>query len=77
VKLIGLEPSLREESQGNVPRHNANLANAVGAVKRLNGHNYNYEKTCMESDLQGHDLWEVIGGGKTTTPEVAGETLKK
>ncbi|KAE8683196.1 putative disease resistance protein [Hibiscus syriacus] len=43
----------------------------VGGIKKLNNKNYNTWATCMESYLQGQDLWEVVGGGEVTQP--AGE----
>ena len=45
----------------------AELGN-VGAIKKLNNNNYSMWKTCMESYLQGQDLWEVIAGTETTSP---------
>jgi len=33
----------------------------VGGIKKLNNKNYNTWETCMESYLQGQDLWEVVG----------------
>ena len=40
----------------------------VGEIKKLNNKNYNTWATCMESYLQGQDLWEVIGSDKVTQP---------
>ncbi|KAE8724613.1 tir-nbs resistance protein [Hibiscus syriacus] len=40
----------------------------VGGIKKLNNKNYNTWATCMESYLQGQDLWEVVGGGEVTQP---------
>ncbi|KAH6795253.1 hypothetical protein C2S52_005730 [Perilla frutescens var. hirtella] len=48
----------------------------VGGMKQLNNHNYTTWETCMESYLQGQDLWEVVGGKETTPPEKA-EALRK
>ncbi|KAH6831338.1 hypothetical protein C2S53_010991 [Perilla frutescens var. hirtella] len=48
----------------------------VGGMKQLNNHNYTTWETCMESYLQGQDLWEVVGGKETTPPEEA-EALRK
>ncbi|KAM2943530.1 hypothetical protein COP2_026700 [Malus domestica] len=42
----------------------------VGGIKKLNNKNYNTWATCMESYLQGQDLWEVVGGGEVTQPTV-------
>ena len=44
---------------------------AVGSIRRLNNKNYNIWSTCMESYLQGQDLWEIMAGGETTPPENA------
>ena len=38
----------------------------VGGIKKLNNNNYNTWATCMMSYLQGHDLWEIVGGCKNT-----------
>ncbi|PNT65456.1 uncharacterized protein LOC112272327 [Brachypodium distachyon] len=54
----------------------ADLMIAGNGMWRLNSHNYGYWQTCMESYLQGHDLWEVIAGTETTPPENA-EALRK
>jgi hypothetical protein len=42
---------------------------AVGSVKKLNNQNYNTWSTCMESYLQGQDLWEIVAGSETTPPD--------
>ncbi|KAE8672542.1 tir-nbs resistance protein [Hibiscus syriacus] len=51
----------------------------VGGIKKLNNKNYNTRATCMESYLQGQDLWEVVGGGEVTQPatEDANGILRK
>ncbi|KAE8689992.1 tir-nbs resistance protein [Hibiscus syriacus] len=51
----------------------------VGGIKKLNNKNYNTWATCMESCLQGQDLWEVVGGGEVTQPatEDANGILRK
>ena len=41
----------------------------VGGIKKLNNKDYNTWATCMMSYLQGHDLWEIVGGCKTTSAE--------
>nr|CAD1841788.1 unnamed protein product [Ananas comosus var. bracteatus] len=46
----------------------ADLAGTTSGIKKLNNHNYGYWQTCIESYLQGQDLWEVIGGAETTPP---------
>ncbi|CAN6708200.1 unnamed protein product [Malus baccata var. baccata] len=38
----------------------------VGGIKKLNNKNYNTWATCMESYLQGQDLWDVIGCNEVT-----------
>ncbi|KAE8687090.1 Beta-galactosidase 15 [Hibiscus syriacus] len=42
----------------------------VGGINKLNNKNYNTWVTCMESYLQGQDLWEVVGGGEVTQPAI-------
>ena len=49
------------------------LGGSTACLKKLNGNNYIYWKACIESYLQGHDLWEVVGGDETNPPEVAAE----
>ncbi|KAM1892630.1 hypothetical protein ACFX14_035769 [Malus domestica] len=51
----------------------------VGGIKKLNNKNYNTWATCMESYLQGQDLWEVVSGGEVTqsTAEDANGILRK
>uniref|UniRef100_A0A2N9EBN9 Retrovirus-related Pol polyprotein from transposon TNT 1-94-like beta-barrel domain-containing protein n=1 Tax=Fagus sylvatica TaxID=28930 RepID=A0A2N9EBN9_FAGSY len=51
----------------------------VGGIKKLNNKNYNTWATCIESYLQGQDLWEVVGGSEVTQPTVedASGTLRK
>ncbi|KAE8706377.1 hypothetical protein F3Y22_tig00110393pilonHSYRG00025 [Hibiscus syriacus] len=51
----------------------------VGGINKLNNKNYNTWATCMESYLQGQDLWEVVGGGEVTQPvaEDANGILRK
>nr|CAD1834944.1 unnamed protein product [Ananas comosus var. bracteatus] len=46
----------------------ADLAGTTSEIKKLNNHNDGYWQTCIESYLQGQDLWEVIGGAETTPP---------
>lgn len=41
----------------------------VGGIKKLKNQNYNTWATCMESYLQGQDLWEVVGGSEVTPPK--------
>ena len=47
------------------------LSGTISGLKKLNNSNYIYWKACIESYLQGQDLWEVVGGSETTPPEVA------
>ena len=50
----------------------------VGGIRKLNAQNYNTWQTCMESYLQGQDLWEVVGGSETTPPPATeAEALRK
>ncbi|KAB2610257.1 S2-RNase [Pyrus ussuriensis x Pyrus communis] len=51
----------------------------VGGIKKLNNQNYNTWATCIESYLQGQDLWEVVGGSEATQPaaEDANGVLRK
>lgn len=44
----------------------------VGGVKKLNNQNYNSWSTCMISYLQGQDLWEVVNGSETRSPDAEG-----
>ena len=44
------------------------LANATGGIEKVNNHNYDYWRMCVEAYLQGQDLWEIIGGTDTTAP---------
>ena len=48
----------------------------IGNIKKLNNQNYSTWQTCMESYLQGQDLWDVVNGNETTPPEDIG-ALKK
>ncbi|KAH9726986.1 Disease resistance-like protein DSC1 [Citrus sinensis] len=41
---------------------------AVGGIMKLNNQNYNTLSTCIESYLQGQDLWEVGGASEATQP---------
>ncbi|XP_076900142.1 uncharacterized protein LOC143599333 [Bidens hawaiensis] len=43
---------------------------AGGGVKKLNNQNYKTWSTCIQSYLQGQDLWEVVNGGDTTLPRI-------
>ncbi|GJN25186.1 hypothetical protein PR202_gb12982 [Eleusine coracana subsp. coracana] len=45
-------------------------------MKRLNSHNYGYLRTCIESYLQGQDLWEVVAG-TMTDPLMKESSLRK
>ena len=40
----------------------------VGGIKKLNNQNYNTLSACIESNLQGQGLWEVVSGSKATQP---------
>jgi len=71
----GWSPGLHTIIQGVYYVTMANLINTTGAIKKLNMNNYSYWKTCIESYLQGQDLWEVVGGGETGAPQEAGDAL--
>ena len=45
------------------------LAGMTGGLEKLNYNNYTYWSTCIESYLQGQDLWEVVSGCNTIPPE--------
>ncbi|KAI5317528.1 PREDICTED: Retrovirus-related Pol poly from [Prunus dulcis] len=50
----------------------------VGEIKKLNNKNYNTWATCMESYLEGEDLWDVVEGNEVTQPkEDTNGTLRK
>lgn len=38
------------------------LTSSVGGIEKLNNTNYEYWKSCLESYLQGQDLWEIVHG---------------
>ena len=50
------------------------LTNNVGGIEKLNNSNYDYWKSCLESYLQGQDLWEVVNGADVTPPNGTAET---
>ena len=45
-------------------------------IEKLNNNNYTYWRSCMESYLQGQDLWETVAGANTSPPEDA-DALRK
>ncbi|KAM1186193.1 hypothetical protein PS2_015087 [Malus domestica] len=50
----------------------------VGGIKKLNNKNYNTWAMCMESYLQGQDLWDVVISNEVMQPdEDTSCTLKK
>ena len=51
------------------------MAGMSGNFEKLNYHNYTYWSTCIESYLQGQDLWEVVGGSKTAPPKAKENTV--
>lgn len=56
----------------------ADLANTTGRLEKLNDHNYVFWRSCMESYLQGQDLWEIVGGSDTVPPSSENaEALRK
>ncbi|XXG49380.1 hypothetical protein AAC387_Pa02g3582 [Persea americana] len=46
----------------------ADLTNATRGIEKLNNHNYDYWRLCVEAYLEGQDLWEIVGGIDTTAP---------
>lgn len=60
------------------PNKHLTPSNAIRGLEKLNNYNYDLWHTCMESYLQGQDLWEIVGGIKTTalTPKII-EALRK
>jgi len=44
----------------------------MGAIQKLNDHNYSSWQTIMRSYLEGQELWEIVGGSDTTAPEATG-----
>ncbi|KAJ4951697.1 hypothetical protein NE237_028529 [Protea cynaroides] len=49
------------------------VANSVGAIEKLTHTNYIDWKSCLESYLQGQDLWEVVNGADTNQPNDSSE----
>ncbi|XP_077253021.1 uncharacterized protein LOC143892353 [Tasmannia lanceolata] len=49
------------------------LINSVGGIEKLNNSNYDYWKSCLESYLQGQDLWEVVSGTYVNPPTNASD----
>ncbi|KAL8153640.1 hypothetical protein V2J09_011400 [Rumex salicifolius] len=47
----------------------ADIANSTSGIEKLNNNNYTYWRSCMESYLQGQDLWETVAGASTSPPE--------
>ncbi|KAL8161569.1 hypothetical protein V2J09_013058 [Rumex salicifolius] len=47
----------------------ADIANSTSGIDKLNNNNYTYWRSCMESYLQGQDLWETVAGASTSPPE--------
>ncbi|KAL0298959.1 UNVERIFIED_CONTAM: hypothetical protein Sradi_6555700 [Sesamum radiatum] len=47
---------------------NGGSANAQYGVEKLVGTNYKYWRMCMETYLQGQDLWELIASADTEIP---------
>ncbi|KAL4272543.1 hypothetical protein GQ457_13G024990 [Hibiscus cannabinus] len=56
----------------------ADFASTSNGIRKLNNHNYGYWETCIESYLQGQDLWEIVVGTDTTPPPAENaEALRK
>ncbi|XP_077252459.1 uncharacterized protein LOC143891833 [Tasmannia lanceolata] len=49
----------------------------LARIEKLNNTNCIYCKSCLESYLQGQDLWEIVNGNNTETPEEGADTLRK
>ncbi|XP_077251124.1 uncharacterized protein LOC143890363 [Tasmannia lanceolata] len=48
------------------------MAETVGmlaGIETLNNTNYIHWKSCLESHLQGQDLWEIVNGNDAETPK--------
>ncbi|XP_077251402.1 uncharacterized protein LOC143890562 [Tasmannia lanceolata] len=52
------------------------FANSVNGIEKLNNSNYLYWKSCIESYLQWQDLWEIVNGAETTSPNGVGENAE-
>ena len=50
------------------------LTNSVSGIEKLNNTNYDYWKSCIESYLQGQDLWEVVSGTDVAPPNGTAES---
>ncbi|KAL4283428.1 hypothetical protein GQ457_16G027420 [Hibiscus cannabinus] len=56
----------------------ADFASTSNGIRKLNNHNYGYWETCIESYLQGQDLWEIVVGTDTIPPPAENaEALRK
>ncbi|GMI95722.1 hypothetical protein HRI_003241500 [Hibiscus trionum] len=56
----------------------ADFGSTSYGIRKLNNHNYGYWETCIESYLQGQDLWEIVAGTDTTPPpKENAEALRK
>ncbi|GMI77806.1 hypothetical protein HRI_001449800 [Hibiscus trionum] len=56
----------------------ADFGSTSSGIRKLNNHNYGYWETCIESYLQGQDLWEIVAGTDTTPPpKENAEALRK
>ena len=53
------------------------LANSVSGIEKLSTTNYDYWKSCIESYLQGKDLWEIVSGTETTPPTDTPKATRK
>ena len=51
------------------------MAGTTSGFEKLNYNNYTYWSSCIESYLQGQDLWEVVCGSKTVPPTVKTKTV--
>ena len=58
----------------------ADLGSSLSGIEKLSNSHYGYWKSCMESYLQGQDLWETVAGSDADPPEktpVNAEALRK
>ncbi|XP_077242632.1 uncharacterized protein LOC143883164 [Tasmannia lanceolata] len=53
------------------------LVNSVSGVEKLTQTNYNDWKSCLESYLQGQDLWEVVNGADIIPSNADPEAIQK
>ncbi|KAK3034238.1 hypothetical protein RJ639_032173 [Escallonia herrerae] len=52
------------------------FANSVRGIEKLTHTNYNDWNSCLESYLQGQDLWDVVNRADTTPPNAASKSAE-